>query len=52
MQTEGKPLEGVKCVVNTCTYNHSNHCHAQSIEVQSPDAQSIEMTDCATFEPK
>ena len=52
VKKNSKPLSGIKCVVNSCYYNESNHCHAQEIEVQSPNAETIEMTDCATFEPK
>lgn len=29
----------------------NDHCYAQEIEVQSPNAKSTEMTDCATFVP-
>lgn len=48
-----QPNEGIKCVVNTCHYYGSgDHCHAEKIEVQSPNAKSTEMTDCATFLPE
>lgn len=41
---------GVKCVVNTCYYyGQGDHCHAEKIEIQAPNANSTEMTDCATF---
>jgi len=44
-------IQGVKCVVNTCHYWGNDHCYAQEIEVQSPNAKTTEMTDCATFVP-
>lgn len=44
-------IQGVKCVVNTCHYWGSDHCHAQTIEIQAPNAKTSEMTDCATFVP-
>lgn len=44
---------GIKCLVNTCHYYGSgDHCHADRIEVQSPNASTTEMTDCATFLPE
>lgn len=40
----------VKCVVNSCYYNDmNNHCLADAIEIQPPEARDIETTDCATF---
>lgn len=40
----------IKCTVNTCHYyGTGDNCHADKIEVQSPDAKSSEMTDCSTF---
>ncbi|MDH7479234.1 MAG: DUF1540 domain-containing protein [Syntrophomonadaceae bacterium] len=40
----------VKCVVNSCYYNdQKNHCLAEEIEIQPPNARDIETTDCATF---
>lgn len=47
-----EPISRVKCVVDSCSYWHANHCHASSIEVQPPNASNSEMTDCATFAPK
>lgn len=45
-----QPNGGIKCMVNTCHYyGTGDHCHADKIEVQSPNAKSSEMTDCATF---
>ena len=45
-----QPNGGIKCVVNTCHYYGSgDHCHADKIEVESPNARTNEMTDCATF---
>lgn len=44
------PNGGIKCSVNTCYfYGSGNHCYANKIEVQSPNASTTEMTDCATF---
>jgi len=46
-------LSGVKCVVNTCRfYAEGNHCNAQEIEIQAPNAHSTQETDCATFAPR
>ncbi|HCS75491.1 MAG TPA: DUF1540 domain-containing protein [Clostridiales bacterium] len=43
-------LPGVKCVVSSCYYNmQGNYCTAEKIEIQSPKAQDIQETDCATF---
>ena len=43
----------VKCVVNTCRYYSSGgHCLASQIEIQPPNANDTEQTDCATFSPK
>jgi hypothetical protein len=48
-----QPNGGIKCLVNTCHYyGNGDHCHAEKIEVQSPNAQTSEMTDCATFLPE
>ncbi|EHQ89331.1 DUF1540 domain-containing protein [Desulfosporosinus youngiae] len=48
-----QPNSGIKCLVNTCHYYGSgDHCHAEKIEVQSPNASTSEMTDCATFLPE
>lgn len=47
------PISRVKCVVDSCEYwNTGNHCIASEIEIQPPDAQDSEETDCATFSPK
>lgn len=47
-----EPLDGVKCVVNTCHYHvPGDHCSASKIEIQPKNAQSTEDTDCATFKP-
>ncbi|MBS3950818.1 MAG: DUF1540 domain-containing protein [Peptococcaceae bacterium] len=46
-------LHGVKCVVDTCRYyGEGNHCSAQEIEIQAPQARSTKDTDCATFAPR
>ncbi|MCL6450338.1 MAG: DUF1540 domain-containing protein [Acetobacteraceae bacterium] len=45
------PINRVKCVVDNCMYwETGNRCRAESIEVQGPDATTVEHTDCATFE--
>ena len=45
-----QPNNGIKCVVNTCHYyGNGDHCHTDKIEVQPQNANSTEMTDCATF---
>lgn len=47
------PITRVKCVVNTCQYwEEGNHCIAESIEIQPPNAHNTEETDCTTFAPK
>lgn len=47
------PNEGVKCVVNTCSYYLSgDHCSAEIIEVRARDASTSNQTDCATFIPE
>ncbi|HWQ41668.1 MAG TPA: DUF1540 domain-containing protein [Desulfosporosinus sp.] len=47
------PNGGIKCLVNTCHYYGSgDHCFADKIEVQAPNASSSEMTDCVTFLPE
>lgn len=46
------PIEGVKCVVNTCHYHlPDNKCSASKIEIQPKNASSSEETDCGTFKP-
>lgn len=48
-----KPNGEIKCLVNTCHYYGSgDHCFAEKIEIQSPNASTTEMTDCMTFLPK
>ncbi|NLW21870.1 MAG: DUF1540 domain-containing protein [Tissierellia bacterium] len=47
-----QPLEGVKCVVNTCQYyKEGDHCTAAKIEIKPRNATTTEETDCATFKP-
>lgn len=47
------PIEGVKCVVETCFFNSKGkHCLASAIEIQNPEAKNTQETDCATFEPR
>lgn len=46
------PIEGVKCVVNTCSYHMTgDYCTAEKIEIQQRNASSSEETGCATFYP-
>jgi len=48
-----QPNQGVKCVVNTCSYYMSgDHCTAERIEVQPKNAITSNQTDCATFTPE
>jgi hypothetical protein len=48
-----KPLNGVKCVVNSCNYYYNgDHCSAEKIEIQPRNASDTQETDCATFSPK
>lgn len=50
---ESTSLQGVKCVVNTCTYyEDGDHCNASKIEIQPRNAASTQETDCATFAPR
>ncbi|SHH87506.1 MULTISPECIES: DUF1540 domain-containing protein [Sporanaerobacter] len=52
VEKSDKPLNGVKCVVNTCQYHVSgDYCTASSIEIQPRNATSTDETDCATFSP-
>lgn len=47
------PITQVRCVVNSCHYwGSGDHCYAENIEVQPPNASNTETTDCATFAPK
>jgi hypothetical protein len=47
---KGQHLQGVKCVVDTCSYNvGGSFCNAAEIEIQPSNARSTEETDCATF---
>ena len=52
-QKNNQPLQGVKCVVNTCEYyQQGDKCIASAIEVQPQNAQNTQETDCTTFIPK
>jgi hypothetical protein len=52
IEKTSEPLDGVKCVVNTCHYYVSgDQCSAAKIEIQPRNASSTEETDCATFRP-
>ena len=45
-----EPLDGVKCIVNTCHYHlMEDMCGAAKIEIQPRNASTSEETDCATF---
>ena len=47
-----KPLDGVKCIVSSCSYNKDgNKCTASSILVEPKNANTSEDTDCSTFKP-
>ena len=47
-----EPLDGVKCIVNTCHYHlMEDQCGAHKIEIQPRNASTTEETDCATFRP-
>ena len=47
-----QPLDGVKCVVNTCHYHvMGDLCSANEIEIKPRNASSSEETDCSTFRP-
>lgn len=47
------PIARVKCVVNTCEYwDNGDHCQAETIEIQGPNAASVQSTDCGTFRNK
>ncbi|NLY85115.1 MAG: DUF1540 domain-containing protein [Tissierellia bacterium] len=49
---EERITEGVKCVVNTCSYyKEGDLCTAGKIEIRPRNAKSSDETDCATFEP-
>ena len=47
------PLDGVKCVVNTCEYHmNGDYCSASKIEIHPRNANTTEETDCTTFIPE
>ncbi|RBP46933.1 DUF1540 domain-containing protein [Garciella nitratireducens] len=47
-----QPIGRVKCVVDNCHFWASgNHCTAQEIEIQPPNSNNSEETDCITFIP-
>ncbi len=53
MQKSNNPIGRVKCVVDSCQfYENGNHCMAEAIEIQPPNASDNQDTDCATFQPK
>jgi hypothetical protein len=53
VENTNNPLNGVRCVVNTCSYYaNGDHCTASQIEIQCPNASTSSQTDCATFTPK
>lgn len=50
IQKNGRPNQGVRCVVNSCYYYLSGDCcGAEHIEVRPRNASTNEETDCATF---
>lgn len=52
MPNKKEVIQGVKCVVDTCKYHHpGNLCSAGTIEIKHQGANSVEETDCNTFEP-
>lgn len=52
LMNKNEPLEGVKCLVNTCTYNKDGReCVANAILVEPKNATSSNQTDCSTFKP-
>lgn len=47
-----EPIDGVKCIVNTCHYHvMGDQCSASNIQIQPRNASSTEETDCGTFKP-
>lgn len=53
MHHNHEPLDGVKCIVNTCHYHAAGDlCTANQIEIKPRNASSSEETDCATFRPE
>lgn len=47
-----EPIDGVKCIVNTCHYHvMGDQCSATKIQIQPKNASSTEETDCGTFRP-
>jgi hypothetical protein len=47
-----QPLDGVKCIVNTCHYHvMGDSCSASQIEIKPRNANTSEETDCTTFKP-
>ena len=52
MNIDNSTLDGVKCVVNTCTYHsEGDKCGAKKIEILPRNATSSDETDCGTFKP-
>lgn len=50
VERKDQPLPGVKCVVDSCYYHTAgDYCSAAKIEIQPPDANDTQETDCATF---
>lgn len=47
------PNQGIRCIVNTCTYYmQGDHCSAEQIEVKPRNASNSQETDCSTFSPE
>lgn len=52
VEKSNTPLQGVKCVVNTCYYHDkSDYCSASKIEIAPRNAKNSNETDCNTFVP-
>ncbi|RKD31558.1 DUF1540 domain-containing protein [Thermohalobacter berrensis] len=53
IEKSNNSINRVKCCVNSCYYyGEGDHCLASKIEIQPPNAQNTQETDCATFAPK
>ncbi|MCK9480104.1 MAG: DUF1540 domain-containing protein [Firmicutes bacterium] len=48
-----RTIEGIKCIVDNCSYNTlDGKCTASTIEVVPRDASNYDETDCATFKTR
>lgn len=48
----GNPCEAITCNVGTCTYNSSNICNANFIQVSGESVNIYSETNCKTFRTK